>query len=124
MADQQNFDISEVKSERFDVLPDKGHAAYQAAVDQDVALRSCNQIRGQIFAPHVVQISRDAKGDMRSNPVRISGWQVAGDSKRQEKSAKQHAKEYLFRLSERQADGRFEAFNSSGAKSWNTVSEL
>ena len=83
MADEQNPDVFEVKAQLLDASANLRRRAFEVAVNQNVALRSRNQIRSQVFAPDVVQVSGDAKRPLRSSPVRpLLRRQAAAKGKR------------------------------------------
>ena len=83
MADQQDPDVLESKPERFNAGADQGHRGFQAGVDQDMAPRRHDQIRGQIAAADVVQIVRDPKRRDRGGPIRLRCGRQPGGRQQQ-----------------------------------------
>ena len=71
VADQQNLDIAEVKSQALDILLDRGHGAFEIAIDENVALRRRDQVGGQVLAADVVNVGDDLVRRERSGPVGI-----------------------------------------------------
>ena len=84
MADQQNLHILEVEPQRLHIFPDQGHAAREAAVDQDEPLRRRDQIRSQVLTANVVHTADHAKWRMIRRPLRVDlRKRAAGEEKRQ-----------------------------------------
>src|ERR1700677_2686088 len=95
VADQKNSDVAEVKPEGFNVFPDQRHILREGAVDQDEPLRRGDQKRCQVLASNVVHVPDDAIRGLRSAPFRvILREQAAAKGKNQEKTTKEHGKEY------------------------------
>jgi len=71
VADKENLDIAETKSQALDILLNGGDGAFEVAVDENVPLRSCDQERGQVFASDVIDVRDDLVGREGLGPVRV-----------------------------------------------------
>ncbi len=72
VADEENLNVAELKSQFFDAVANQRDGGFETAVDEDVALRRGNQVGGEALAPDVVDISDDAIRRERVCPVRSS----------------------------------------------------
>ena len=71
VADQQNLDIVQMKSELRNAVADERHRAFQAAIDKNVSLGCRNQVGRETPASDVVEIAGDAVGRKGFGPIRI-----------------------------------------------------
>jgi hypothetical protein len=69
MADQEDLDISEFESKRFDTFAKERHTGFEIAVDENVTFGSGDQITRNTFGPDVIKIARDAKRRVGRGPV-------------------------------------------------------
>src|SRR5690349_21398232 len=100
VADEQDLYIGEAKAELFDAVADEGDVGVHAAVDEDMALRRGDEIGGQAFAAHIVDVGDDAVRGKGGGPVgRVLGGNAAGHDSEGKKEKKicifpaKHAKE-------------------------------
>jgi len=73
VADEQNLDVAEVKAEGLNALLDERHRTFKTGVDEDGALGRDDEIGGQTFAAHIVEVAGDAKGRKSPCPGGVGG---------------------------------------------------
>ena len=71
MTDQENLDVTELESEFLDAGSNEGNARLEIAVDEDVPLRSGDEVIREAFASDVVEIPGDAERRKWLGPIRI-----------------------------------------------------
>ena len=59
VADEEDLDVSELESEPLHTGPDERNVLLKIAVDQDVPLRSGDEIVSEVFAVNILEILRD-----------------------------------------------------------------
>src|SRR6185369_5872247 len=57
MADEENLGVGEMKPEFLNALANQGNGSLQAAVDEDVSLRSGDQVGSQPLASYVIDVA-------------------------------------------------------------------
>ena len=72
VTDEQDFDVAEVEAERFDAFSDQRYRGFEVRIDEDKPARRGDEIRAEIFAADVIEISCDVEGRERSRPRRIA----------------------------------------------------
>ena len=71
MADQEDFRVGVLEAEALDALADCRHILLEVAVDQDVALRCRDEIRGEVRRPDVVEVAGNLEARDGSMPIGI-----------------------------------------------------
>ena len=91
LAVEEDFGIGEAESESLDVLADLGRRGSQIAVDEDVALRRGDEVRGEIVAADVVQVAGDPEGSVVGGPLRVDrSGERSGGGEEQNEQASEH----------------------------------
>src|SRR5215813_6227165 len=68
VADQENLNVIEFESELLNAGPNQRNVRLEIAVNQDVSLRSSDQVIREAFAADIVEISGDVKWRIRLGP--------------------------------------------------------
>src|SRR5262249_24839135 len=71
MADEKNLGIAEVEPKFLNALANYGNRTLKAAIDENVSLRSGDQVRSQPLASYVVNVAGHMMRRKRSGPVRM-----------------------------------------------------
>jgi hypothetical protein len=71
VADEQYFDVAEMKAQLFDTLFDLIGRAFQIAIDQDVSLRGRNEESSQVPASDVIHVSDNVVRRKGRGPIRV-----------------------------------------------------
>jgi hypothetical protein len=71
VADQKDPDIAKLESEFLDAGPNQWNTRLEIAVDEDVALRTGDEIISEAFAADVVQIAGDMEWRKWLDPIGI-----------------------------------------------------
>ena len=72
VADEQNLRVLILKAKALDAFPDGRNVFWKIRVDQDVALRSLNQVDGQVRCADPIQVSRNPECRKFAVPVSLS----------------------------------------------------
>ena len=71
VADQDNLRVRVLEAEPLDALSDSGHILFEVPVDEDVALRSGDQIRREVGCSDVIQVAGDPEAGNAAVPVGV-----------------------------------------------------
>src|ERR1051326_495568 len=71
MADEKNLCVAEVEPELLNALANHGHRGLKTTVDENIPLRSGDQVRSQPLASHVVDVAGHMMRREGSSPVRM-----------------------------------------------------
>ena len=88
VADEQDLDVAEMKSQFLHAFPDERRGSLETAVDQDVSLRRRDQVGGKPSTSDVIDVARYPERRKRLSPFgRGLGKQTAGESQGQDQRA-------------------------------------
>jgi len=96
MADEENLNIAEAKAKLLHAPANLGGRCAQVAVDEDVALRCDDEIRGEVSAANVVDVPDHAMRREESCPVGVrlrkkaGGKDTSGEKREDDQQAREH----------------------------------